>query len=267
MITSTSVRRAALIAALVAVPGLHAAEVAGVGWPTASRSATANWCSTAPACAASCSSRLCRCAVCGQKAATPAAIYDSATPRRMVLRLLRDLDADSLHSALDEGLRNNHSPAELSDMQAQADQLAGIMKAIGKVREGIPSASTSPAKASQVSQNGEVRGKVAGAGFAKALLKVWLGDKPADASPEEGTARQLRPAIQEETKWKNLAQELPSGVPAEIDIDHIPSLVALFERPARPSPTRWLTSAWGANHLPPARCQATEFAGWLQAKG
>ena len=30
MITSTSVRRAALIAALVAVPGLHAAEVAGV---------------------------------------------------------------------------------------------------------------------------------------------------------------------------------------------------------------------------------------------
>ena len=30
MITSTSVRRAALIAALLSVPGLHAAEVAGV---------------------------------------------------------------------------------------------------------------------------------------------------------------------------------------------------------------------------------------------
>ena len=32
-----------------------------------------------------------------------------------------------------------------------------------------------------VSLNGEGRGKVPGAAFARALLKVWLGDKPADA--------------------------------------------------------------------------------------
>ncbi len=71
----------------------------------------------------------------GQKAATPAAhLRQPATPRRMVLRLLRDLDAETLASAMDEGLRNNHSPAELADMKPQADQLAGIMKAIGKVR-------------------------------------------------------------------------------------------------------------------------------------
>ena len=100
----------------------------------------------------------------------------------MVLRLLRDLDADSLHSALDEGLRNNHSPAELSDMKAQADQLGGIMKAMGKVHEGDTVSIDFSAEGVVVSQNGEVRGKVAGANFAKALLKVWLGDKPADAS-------------------------------------------------------------------------------------
>jgi len=100
----------------------------------------------------------------------------------MVLRLLRDLDADSLHSALDEGLKNNHTPAEMADMKGQAEQLAVIMKSIGKVREGDTIAIDFSTEGVAVSLNGESRGKVAGAGFAKALLKVWLGDKPADAS-------------------------------------------------------------------------------------
>ena len=183
MITSTSVRRAALIAALVAVPGLHAAEVAGVkvadSIKVGSNELVLN--------GAGLRSKLfikvyVGALYVGQKSSTSAAIFDSATPRRMVLRLLRDLDADSLHSALDEGLRNNHSAAELSDMKAQADQLGGIMKAMGKVHEGDTVSIDFSAEGVVVSQNGEVRGKVAGANFAKALLKVWLGDKPADTS-------------------------------------------------------------------------------------
>ena len=183
MITSTSVRRAALIAALVAVPGLHAAEVAGVRVADSIKVGNNELVLNGAGLRSKLFIKVYVGALyVGQKAATPAAIYDSASPRRMVLRLLRDLDADSLHSALDEGLRNNHSPAELSDMQAQADQLAGIMKAIGKVREGDTVSIDFSAEGVVVSQNGEVRGKVAGANFAKALLKVWLGDKPADAS-------------------------------------------------------------------------------------
>ena len=183
MITSTSVRRAALIAALVAAPGLHAAEVAGVRVADSIKVGNNELVLNG----AGLRSKLFIKVYVGalyvsQKAATPAAIYDSATPRRMVLRLLRDLDADSLHSALDEGLRNNHTPAELSDMKAQADQLGGIMKAMGKVHEGDTVSIDFSAEGVVVSQNGEVRGKVAGASFAKALLKVWLGDKPADAS-------------------------------------------------------------------------------------
>ena len=183
MITSTSVRRAALIAALMAVPGLHAAEVAGVRVADSVKVGNNELVLNGAGLRSKLFIKVYVGALyVGQKAATPAAIYDSATPRRMVLRLLRDLDADSLHSALDEGLRNNHSPAELSDMQAQADQLAGIMKAIGKVREGDTVSIDFSAEGVVVSQNGEVRGKVAGANFAKALLKVWLGDKPADTS-------------------------------------------------------------------------------------
>jgi long-chain acyl-CoA synthetase len=183
MITSTSVRRAALISALLAVPGLHAAEVAGVKVDDRIRVGSNELVLNG----AGVRSKLfikgyVGALYVGQKATTSAAIYDSPQPRRMVMRMMRDLDAETLSSALDDGLKSNHSPAELAELKPQADQLGAIMKGIGKAREGDTIGIDFSADGVAVSLNGEVRGKVAGAGFAKALLKVWLGDKPVDAS-------------------------------------------------------------------------------------
>ncbi|MBP5987458.1 MAG: chalcone isomerase family protein [Azonexus sp.] len=183
MISSTSVRQAALIAALLAAPGLHAAEVAGVKVDDSLRVGGSELLLNGAGLRSKLFIKVYVGALyVGQKSTNPAAIIDSTQPRRIVMRLLRDLDAETLASAMDEGLRNNHSPAELADMKPQADQLAGIMKGIGKAREGDTIAIDFSADGVTVGLNGETRGKVAGPGFAKALLKVWLGDKPADAS-------------------------------------------------------------------------------------
>ncbi len=183
MITSTSVRQAALIAALLAAPGLHAAEVAGVKVDDSLRVGGSELLLNGAGLRSKLFIKVYVGALyVGQKSTSPAAIIDNPQPRRMVMRLLRDVDAETLASAMDEGLKNNHSPAELADMKSQAEQLAGIMKAIGKAREGDTIAIDFLADGVTVGVNGETRGKVAGPGFAKALLKVWLGDKPADAS-------------------------------------------------------------------------------------
>ena len=183
MITSTSVRKAALIAALLTIPGLHAAEVAGVKVDDSIKVGGSELVLNGAGLRSKLFIKVYVGALyVGQKTSAPAAIFDSPQPRRMVMRMMRDLDADSLSSALDEGLRNNHSPAELAEIKTQADQLGSIMKGIGKAREGDTIAIDFTADGVAVSLNGETRGKVAGAGFAKALLKVWLGDKPADAS-------------------------------------------------------------------------------------
>jgi long-chain acyl-CoA synthetase len=116
-----------------------------------------------------------------QKATTPAAIYESQAPRRMVLRMLREMDADSLFNALDEGLRNNLTPAEITDLRPQAVQLGSIMKDIGTVKQGDSISIDFTTAGIEVGLNGKTRDKVEGATFAKALLKVWLGDSPADA--------------------------------------------------------------------------------------
>ena len=57
-------------------------------------------------------------------------------PRRIQMNLLRDLSADQLVDALNDGLKDNNSEAELAAVKAQQAQLATIMKAFGEVKEG-----------------------------------------------------------------------------------------------------------------------------------
>lgn len=116
------------------------------------------------------------------KATTPAAVYDSPQPRRLLLRMLRELDSASLRDALDEGLQSNLDAVELAAIKPQAAQLAAIMDSIGKAREGDTIALDFSAAGVAVSFNGEARGMVAGEEFGKVLLRVWLGDRPADAA-------------------------------------------------------------------------------------
>ena len=183
MITSNTVRQAALIATLVAAPGLHAAEVAGVKLDDKIRVGGSELVLNGAGVRSKLFIKVYVGALyVGQKSTAPAAIYDSTAPRRMALRMLRDVDAESLHSALDDGLKANHTPEELAGIKAASDQLASIMKGIGKAREGDTIAIDFLAEGVAVSLNGESRGKVATPALAKALLKVWLSDKPADAA-------------------------------------------------------------------------------------
>lgn len=180
---SHTVRVAAVLAALLATPGLHAAEVAGVKIDEQIKVGNSELVLNG----AGLRSRVFIKVYVGalyvtQKAATPAALLDAGNPRRMSLRLLRDLDADTLYGALLDGLKNNNSEAELAALKAPIDQFAEIMKKIGNARSGDTVAIDFTGDGVGVSLNGEARGKVTGATFGRALLKVWLGDKPVDAS-------------------------------------------------------------------------------------
>lgn len=182
MIASHRIRQAALIAALAAAPGIHAAEVAGVNVEEKIRVGSSELVLNGAGLRSKLFIKLYLGALyTTQKSSTPAVLIDGTGPRRMNLRLLRDIGADTLHGALEEGLQNNNSPAELEAVKAASEQFAALMKGIGKVKEGDTVALDFSVDGVAVSLNGESRGKVAGAAFARALLKVWLGDKPADA--------------------------------------------------------------------------------------
>ena len=63
-------------------------------------------------------------------------------------------------------------------------------------------------------------------------------------------------------------QSYPKGIPAEIDIDHIPSLVALFDKACKTYADKVAYISMGREiTYRQLDAEASEFAGWLQAKG
>jgi Chalcone isomerase-like len=113
-----------------------------------------------------------------KKTASASEVIDSSQPRRIVMVMKRDLDADELINALREGLEANNSAAELATLKPGIDQFEGIMRNVGDAKEGDNIVLDFTADATSVGFNGKPYGSVSGAAFGRALLKVWLGDKP-----------------------------------------------------------------------------------------
>lgn len=116
------------------------------------------------------------------KTAAAATLLDSGAPRRMLLRLMRDVDQKAMGEALQDGLKNNVTDAELAVLKPQVEQFVEILRRVGNLREADQLSLDFTADGVTVAHNGQVAGKVNGAAFARALLKVWLGDKPVDGS-------------------------------------------------------------------------------------
>jgi long-chain acyl-CoA synthetase len=99
-------------------------------------------------------------------------------PRRIQMNLLRNLSADQLVDALNEGLKENNSEAEMAAVKPQAEQLTSIMKGFGDVKEGNVVTLDFVDGATKIGFNGAAKGTIPGEPFNRALTKIWLGDKP-----------------------------------------------------------------------------------------
>ncbi len=117
-----------------------------------------------------------------QKKTTAAAVLSDAGTKRVALHMLRDVSADQFFSALNDGLKNNHVPDQLAKLEPQIRQIEGIFKAVGTAKTGDVILIDSVAdRGTRITINGSDKGLIPGADFNRALLRTWLGDKPADA--------------------------------------------------------------------------------------
>lgn len=110
------------------------------------------------------------------------ALINSTEPRRMRLQLLRDVDSKSLDAALQDGLRDNTGKQELAALQPSAARLSSLMAEIGSAREGDVIDLDFDARGVTITDNGKQRGRIDDPAFARALLRVWLGENPAQSS-------------------------------------------------------------------------------------
>jgi len=185
--TSFFLRRLAtavlLAGGLAAMPALHAAEVAGVNVAEGVRAGSQELLLNGAGVRRKVVFKVYVAALyLPAKTSSAAAIIDSGAPRRISMHLLREVTADTLVAALREGIADNHGAAELAALAPQIEQLASLMRAIGTTKPGDTVSLEFSSAGVAVGFNGQARGNVAGEAFAKALLRVWLGEKPVDAA-------------------------------------------------------------------------------------
>jgi long-chain acyl-CoA synthetase len=177
----STVSRHVLTVALLAASISHAAEVAGVRIDDRSRVGNADLVLNGAGLRTKVFFKVYVAALYAPKKMSAAsAVLDSREPRRILMHMMRDLDADSLVGALKEGLQHNHSAAELTALKADSDQFEALMRGIGNARKGDVITIDFSGEGTGVGFNGQTRGAVPGEAFGRALLKVWLGDKPVD---------------------------------------------------------------------------------------
>ena len=123
-----------------------------------------------------------------QKAGDAGALLAQKGARRIVIAMLRSVDAETFAGALNDGLKANHSDAQLAGWKTQIDALNANLKAVGEAKKGdlihfeyVPEAGT------RVMVSGQPRGSVIpGEDFFTAVLRIWIGDKPVDAGLKKG---------------------------------------------------------------------------------
>jgi chalcone isomerase-like protein len=119
-----------------------------------------------------------------EKTSDAGKILSSTGPRRVSMTMLRDLTANQLIEALEAGVRANHSEAELAALRSRMDTAAATLREIGSAKQGsVIALEYLPGSGTRITVDGAEKGaRIAGEDFYAALLRVWLGDKPVDAS-------------------------------------------------------------------------------------
>ena len=123
-----------------------------------------------------------------EKKGTTADVLALAGPKRVAMTMLRDLGAQQLSEALAEGIRNNSSAVEQETLKARIEELLAIMNSLGEAKKGDAILlDFLPASGTHIVVNGQPRGKpITGDDFYRALLRIWLGDKPVDDDLKKG---------------------------------------------------------------------------------
>ncbi len=116
-----------------------------------------------------------------QSSADATAILESDAPKRIMMHFLRDVGADDLQEAWQEGYENNGA-----DMTALGDQISQFKAAMTGVTEGQQMVVDFTADRVTVALDGKQLADISAPGFGRATLAIWLGPEPPNSELKQG---------------------------------------------------------------------------------
>lgn len=118
----------------------------------------------------------------GRRTNSGPAVLGDPGPKRIALHMLRELSAEQFFTALEDGLKNNHAPDELARLDTRIRLLRALFDALKVAKPGDEILiDWLPGKGTRFTVNGTVRDTITGEDFNRALLRIWVGENPADA--------------------------------------------------------------------------------------
>ena len=114
-----------------------------------------------------------------QKSANAATVIEQPGPKRVAIHMLRNVGADAFNEALAEGIRANSPEAEAKALEPRLKELGAIIASVGEAKKGMAILLDWTGSETQVVIQGKPVGKpIAGEDFYRALLRIWVGDRP-----------------------------------------------------------------------------------------
>lgn len=115
------------------------------------------------------------------KAAEVDGVLAAKGAKRLAIVPLMELSAQQFVDALSGGIAKNSSEAEAAALKERVQTFEGNLLALGKAAKGTPiTLDWIPEQGTRLTVAGQPQGKVIpGEDFYQALLRIWLGNKPA----------------------------------------------------------------------------------------
>ena len=119
----------------------------------------------------------------GEKKNTANAVLDDAGAKRMLFHMLRGVSGKQMLDAISDSFPTNNSAEEMKALEARLAEFSKIFASVGELNKGQEiTFDYVPATGTRVSIDGVEKGRIEGADFYRALLKMWVGEKPAQAA-------------------------------------------------------------------------------------
>jgi Chalcone isomerase-like len=123
-----------------------------------------------------------------KKAGTEAQVLHQTGAKRLQLRLVQEVDAEEFVKAFVKGVARNTPAPEAARLAERVTQFNATVRGLGKLKkQDVIDLDFIPGKGLVLSRNGAPRGMpVTGEDFYAALLRCFIGVRPADAEMKVG---------------------------------------------------------------------------------
>jgi len=116
------------------------------------------------------------------KASTASGVLTQPGAKSVRIVMLRDVSAEDLSDSLVKSITANVSASEMPAIQGRLNELEANLKTLGQVKRGdVIQMDFLPTSGTHISTSTQSMPRdIPGEDFYRALLKIWIGEKPSD---------------------------------------------------------------------------------------